>query len=67
MAELAEKYERLLAAKDMEIAQLSEENIFCIKYMITLQDDLRRAGLKPSQDMFAIKAAIKAERRKLWL
>ena len=63
LEELKQKYEILLSAKEMEIAQLTEQAIFHINYLVALQQDLKRAGLKPSRNRLEIEKIIFDERR----
>ena len=63
LEELQQKYEILLAHKDMEIAQMSEDAILHIKYLIALQEDLKRAGIKPSRNRREIEKIVSNERR----
>ena len=58
MSPLEQKYEILLAYKDMEIAQLTEEAIRHLEYLIVLQEDFRRANVKPSQRLYDVEMLI---------
>lgn len=64
LEELQQKYEILLSAKEMEIAQLTEQAIFHIEYLVALQQDLKRAGVKPSQNRLEVEKNMYARRHK---
>jgi hypothetical protein len=61
LEELRQKYEIILAHKEMEIAQMTLDAILHLKYLVALQDDLRRAGIKPSQNRREIEKIITDE------